>query len=44
MFFVRSEEELPSGNGRVKESPSKKKLDTDVEEGLANAEVQGRAG
>lgn len=44
MLFVRSEEEVPSGDGRVKESPSKEKLDTDAEESLANAEVQGRGG
>lgn len=44
MLFIRSEKDVPSGNGRVKESPSKEKLDTDAEEGLANATVQGREG
>lgn len=43
-FFVRSEEKVLSGNGRVKESPSKELVNTAAKEVLANAEVQGRGG
>lgn len=40
-FFVRNKEKVLSGNGRVKESPSKKLVNTDAEEAQANTGVQG---